>query len=109
MNRERKVVFVVKGRFSYERNILSYYYRTKQLQMCFCTLGITYLKILISKIIVFQMSRNRYFAQKEGLCVKAVTEPDSAESTEITDPVRTEPTEYNAKIRYPILGFSFDN
>ena len=27
------------------------------------------------------------------LCVKAVTEPDSAESTEIPDPVRTEPTE----------------
>ena len=43
------------------------------------------------------------------LCVKAVTEPDSAESTEITDPVRTEPTEYNGKIRFPIPGFSFDN
>ena len=41
---------------------------TKQLQMSFFyTLGITYLKLLISRIIVFQMSRNRYFAQKEGL------------------------------------------
>ena len=40
------------------------------------------------------------------LCVKAVTEPDSAESTEITDPVRTEPTEYNGKIRFPIPVFS---
>ena len=40
---------------------------TKQLQMSFYTLGITYLKLLISRIIVFQMSRNRYFAQKEGL------------------------------------------
>ena len=43
------------------------------------------------------------------LCVKAVTEPDSVESTELTDPVRTEPTEYNGKIRSPIPGFSFDN
>ena len=34
------------------------------------------------------------------LCVKAVTEPDSAESTEITDQTRTESTEYNGKLRF---------
>ena len=40
-----------------------------------------------------------------GLCVKAVTEPDSAESTEITDRTRTESTEYNGKIRFSDTGF----
>ena len=59
--------FFVKGRFSYERNNSHIQTGTKQLQMSFYTLGITYLKIIISKIIVFLMSRNRYFAQKEGL------------------------------------------
>ena len=39
---------------------------TKQFQMSFNTVGNIYLKILISNI-VFLMSRNRYFVQKEGL------------------------------------------
>ena len=34
-----------------------------------------------------------------GLCVKAVTEQDSADSTEITDRTQTESTEYNGKLR----------
>ena len=38
------------------------------------------------------------------LCVKAVTEPDSAESTEITDRARTETTEYNGKLRFSYTG-----
>ena len=41
----------------------------------------------------------------DGLCVKAVTEPDSAESTEITDRARAESTEYNGKIRFSDTGF----
>ena len=41
------------------------------------------------------------------LYVKAVTEPDSAESTEITGRARTESTEYDGKIRFfPIPVFS---
>ena len=36
----------------------------------------------------------------DRLCVKAVTEPDSAESTETTDRARTESTEYNGKLRF---------
>ena len=39
-----------------------------------------------------------------GLCVKAVTEPDSAESTEITDRALAESTEYNGKLRFSDTG-----
>ena len=43
---------VAKGRFSYERNILSHITTgTKRLQMSFYTFGNTYSKILISKIV----------------------------------------------------------
>ena len=38
------------------------------------------------------------------LCVKAVTEPDSAESTEITDRARAESTESNGKLRFSDTG-----
>ena len=40
----------------------------------------------------------------KGLCVKAVTEPDSAESTEITDRALAESTEYNGKLRFSDTG-----
>ena len=38
------------------------------------------------------------------LCVKAVTEPDSAESTEITDRALAESTEFNGKLRFSDTG-----
>ena len=38
------------------------------------------------------------------LCVKAVTEPDSVESTEITDQALAESTEYNGKLRFSDTG-----
>ena len=38
------------------------------------------------------------------LCVKAVTEPDSAESTEITDRALAESTKYNGKLRFSDTG-----
>ena len=37
-------------------------------------------------------------------CAKAVTEPDSAESTEITDRTLAESTEYNGKLRFSDTG-----
>ena len=46
------------------------------------------------------MGRNDTESTSVGLCVKAVTEPDSAESTEITDRALAESTEYNGKLRF---------
>ena len=44
------------------------------------------------------------FDKNDRLCVKAVTEPDSAKSTEITDRALAESSEYNGKLRFSDTG-----
>ena len=52
----------------------------------------------------FCMKKSSFCERNVRLCVKAVTEPDSAESTEMTDRARTESTKYNGKLRFSDTG-----
>ena len=57
------------------------------------------------ELVVYPSSRRPSTIFKDlRLCVKAVTEPDSAESTEITDRALAESTEYNGKLRFTDTG-----
>ena len=51
--------------------------------------------------VVTRVTKN---TSQSWLCVKAVTEPDSADSTEITDRALAESTEYNGKLRFSDTG-----
>ena len=53
---------------------------------------------------ILQQDINNLCQWSKVLCVKAVTEPDSVESTEITDRALAESTEYNGKLRFSVTG-----